>query len=213
MTPSRRRGNRGRRAEAPQGHRASGSRGSTLDDDWGRAGAHNVAGVSFQIAVTAKLLLDAKAGEISIARVTPEGFEDIDLVFRDGREALAQVKDRAAKSTFARSDLAEALRKRQPILTGKPDLQFILATDARLGEGMVVSDWDRPVAHTMSDADASLLAGKLAPTFDDPDSVLARTHLVHFERDVTESSRFDLADIPDVAPSVGRSRTPESSRP
>ncbi len=203
MTPSRRRGNRGRRVVVPQDHPAQGSRMSTLDDEWGRAGAHNVAGVSFQIAVTAKLLLDAKAGEISIARVTPEGFEDIDLVFRDGREVLVQVKDRAAKSTFARSDLAEALRKRQPILTAKPDLQFILATDARLGEGMVVSGWDRAVAHMMSDADSSLLAGQLAPTFDDPDSVLARTHLVHFERDVAESSRFDLARIAGVAPSVG----------
>ncbi len=202
MTPKRTGRGRKGRATVSSSHPAQRGGAPNLDEEWSRAGAHNVAGVSFQIAVTGRLLLDGMSGELPIARLTPEGVEDIDLVFRDGHEALVQVKDRAASSTFARSDLAEALRKRQRTLAAKPDLRFILATDARLGEGMVVSGWDRSVVQAMSDADCNLLAGQLTSTFDDPESVLARTHLVHLERDVAESCRFDLARIAGVPPSV-----------
>ena len=37
--------------------------------------------MSFQVAVTAKLLLDGRAGELPLIRATPEGSEDIDIEF------------------------------------------------------------------------------------------------------------------------------------
>ena len=57
----------------------SAPRNRASEQDWSRAGAHNIVGVSFQIAVTAKLLVGSLAGELGMARATPEGFEDIDL--------------------------------------------------------------------------------------------------------------------------------------
>ena len=42
---------------------ASGAPPCAPDQDWSRAGAHNIAGVSFQVAVTAKLLV-ARRGRV-----------------------------------------------------------------------------------------------------------------------------------------------------
>ena len=81
-----------------------------LEEDWSRSGAHNIAGVSFQVAVTARLLIDARLGQLPLTRATPEGFEDIDIEFRDEGRALVQVKERSPTNHFARSDLADALR-------------------------------------------------------------------------------------------------------
>ena len=98
-------------------------------------GARNIAGVSFQIAVTAKLLVGALADELGVARATPEGFEDIDLELRDGARVLVQVKERAPAARFGRSELADAIRKKKVLLTDDPARRFALVTDATLGGG------------------------------------------------------------------------------
>ena len=64
---------------------ASGAPSRAPDQDWSRAGAHNIAGVSFQVAVTAKLLVGARADGLPLARATPEGYEDIGLRQISGR--------------------------------------------------------------------------------------------------------------------------------
>ena len=45
-------------------------------EDWSRASAHNTAGVSSEIAVTAELLDAALIGGLPVARATPEGSDN-----------------------------------------------------------------------------------------------------------------------------------------
>ncbi len=66
-----------------------------------RSGAANVAGVRFQIVTTAWVLLAGRSGTVpglEVARVTREGFEDIDCVLESGRKLLIQVKERSVSS-------------------------------------------------------------------------------------------------------------------
>ena len=109
---------------------ASGAPPRAPEQDWSRAGAHNIAGVSFQVAVTAKLLVDALAGTFPLARATPEGSEDIDAELRDGTRVLGQVKERAPSARFGRSNLADALRKKNTLLERDASRRFALVTDA-----------------------------------------------------------------------------------
>ncbi len=69
------------------------------EQDWSHAGAHNVAGVSFQIAVTAKLLVSTLARNSGL-RATPEGYEDIDLELGDGTRVLGPGEGTCPRSAF-----------------------------------------------------------------------------------------------------------------
>src|SRR5829696_7091164 len=72
---------------------AGGSNGPDLDTLWQarRQGSRNVAGVTFQVAVTAELLVAGRVGapgSPNVSRVVPEGFEDVDCDLQDGRRLL-----------------------------------------------------------------------------------------------------------------------------
>ena len=58
-----------------------------------RQGARNVAGVSYQIAVTADLLVQARTGQLRLGQLVPEGYEDIDCLYREGGRLYVQTKD------------------------------------------------------------------------------------------------------------------------
>ena len=103
---------RGRRTPRQRPARLSRSAPSNANQqEWSRAGARNIAGVSFQVAITASLLLEGRAGELSLTRVTPEGYEDIDAEFKDETRVLIQVKERSPTNRFTRSDLSDAISK------------------------------------------------------------------------------------------------------
>ena len=174
---------------------ASGAPTRAPEQDWSRAGAHNIAGVSFQVAVTAKLLVDALAGRFPLARATPEGSEDIDVELRDGTRVLVQVKERAPSPPFGRSNLADALRKKNTLLEGDAARRFALVTDATLGGGLAPTGWDRPVTECIDRTTVDELAAHLESDFDDPLGVLARTHIVQVERSVVEDTRSELAEL------------------
>ena len=175
---------------------------SVTSHGWSRAGAHNIAGVSFQVAVTTRLLLDARAGNLPIVRVTPEGLEDIDLDCHDDARMIVQVKERSPTARFVRSDLVSALSKKSVALEEDPRLQFILATDAKLGAGLSSTGWDKPLSDCLSRKDLDGLEAQLKAYFNEPCEVLNRTHVVQIERSVTESSRQELARVMGIHPSV-----------
>ncbi len=166
---------------------------TALDQNWSRAGAHNIAGVSFQVAVTAKLLLDGQTDKLPLTRVTPEGYEDIDIEFRDETRALVQVKERSPTTTFRRSDLAKALAKKSAALSQDVRCTFVLATNATLGEGIAVTGWDQTLLQCLLGDEVKRLAVQIQDFFDEPNEVLARTHILSIERSVVEESRFDFA--------------------
>ena len=173
----------------------SGAAPRTLDENWSRAGAHNIAGVSFQVAVTAKLLVDALVSGLAVARATPEGFEDIDVELRDGARLFVQVKDRAPSARFRRSDLADAIRKKSVLLTEDEACRFALVTDATLGGGLVATGWDRPVTACIDQAAVDEIGAHLESDFGDPVGILARTHIVQVGRSVVEHTRGELAQL------------------
>src|SRR5215218_3689575 len=68
-----------------------------LDELWQRvrAGAATVAGVRYQLAVSAFLLAGARS-HLELQELTPEGLEDVDCRLNGGSRLLVQAKDRAA---------------------------------------------------------------------------------------------------------------------
>jgi hypothetical protein len=78
-----------------------------------RSGAANVAGVSFQIAISALLLAVGRAATVKglpIVAVRPEGFEDIDCDLSDGTLLLVQTKERGEGArAIAAAELAEIM--------------------------------------------------------------------------------------------------------
>ena len=173
-----------------------------LDQGWSRAGAHNIAGVSFQVAVTARLLVGALTGGLPLTRATPEGFEDIDVELRDGARVLVQVKERSPSTRFGRSHLADAIRQKKTLLTNDASRRFALVTDAALGGGISPTGWSRSVTECLDPAVVDRLANRLVPDFSDPVGVLARTHVIHMERSVVERTRHELAEIVGSEPAV-----------
>ena len=173
-----------------------------LDQGWSRAGAHNIAGVSFQVAVTARLLVGALTGGLPLTRATPEGFEDIDVELRDGARVLVQVKERSPSARFGRSHLADAIRQKKTLLTNDASRRFALVTDAALGGGISPTGWSRSVTEGLDPAVVDRLATRLVSDFSDPVGVLARTHVVHMEWSVVERTRHELAEIVGSEPSI-----------
>ena len=174
----------------------SGARNRVSHEDWSRAGAHNIAGVSFQVAVTAKLLVGALTGELAVARVTPEGLEDIDLELRDDARVLVQVKERSPSARFGRSELTDAMLKKKTPLTEDAACRFALVTDATLGGGLAPTGWNQSATEALDQTAIDQLAARLEPGFADPAGVLARTHIVQVDRNVVDRTRRELAEIP-----------------
>ena len=169
---------------------------------WSRTGAHNIAGVTFQIAVTVSLLLDGRAGLLPLTRATPEGFEDVDVEFSDDTRALVQVKERSPSTAFGRSDLVEALSSRAAVLNSNGSRRFVLATNATFRSGLSETGWDQPLSQCLPPDEVEKLAVLLGASFDDPTEILTRTHIVRVEWSVVEKNRRDFARILDIHPSV-----------
>ena len=175
---------------------------STIPEtDWSRTGAHNVAGVTFQVAVTAGLIVAARARELPLTRVTPEGYEDIDLEFSDETRGLVQVKERSPTARFGRSDFATELRAKRNILSD-PDCRFVLATNSALGGGLLETGWVRSLSECLADDARCRLVEQLAGSFEDPCEILTRCHLIRVEWDVVEKSRAELARTLNIHSSV-----------
>lgn len=68
-----------------------------------RQGARNVAGVRYQLAVTALLLADSRRRFLPFVELVPEGYEDIDCFDGESTHWLVQVKEfGAGAGTFTR---------------------------------------------------------------------------------------------------------------
>ena len=158
--------------------------------------------MSFQVAVTAKLLLHGQDGRLPLIRLTPEGYEDIDIEFRDESRALVQVKERSPTTTFRRSDLVEALEKKCAELTENVRCSFVLATNATLGEGLAVTGWEKTLLQCLPEHEIERLCAQLEEVFDEPNEILSRSHILGIERSVVAQTRLEFARIMSVHPSV-----------
>ncbi len=118
--------------------------------DWSRAGARNVAGVTYQVAVTAYLWVLSRTGDLPFVRVIPEGTDDIDCEQADGSRLFVQAKERGAgRGALGAPEIAKILaagstgRRRHATLA--------VATNAVLPERLSFTGWGSPVSETDGD--------------------------------------------------------------
>jgi hypothetical protein len=105
-----------------------------------RQGAANVAGVDYQVAASAWLLVNARRGPVFASRVRPEGLEDIDCV--TGSETiLLQAKERAA-GNWTRSAMASAIAHAAPALRADSNSRLVVLSNIPPGSGLIDAGLD-----------------------------------------------------------------------
>jgi hypothetical protein len=174
-----------------------------LDELWQRvrSGAANVAGVRYQLAVTAYLLAAART-PLAITKLVPEGLEDVDCELADGAPLLIQTKDRAGgDGRFGPSELRAALAHAADALRLDGGARLAVVTDAHLVGGLAETGFEHSVADVP--AAAASLARSGEPHDHELFRLLPRTHLVRLEwHDVHEQTRQLLATSYELRPAV-----------
>lgn len=170
-----------------------------------RSGSRNIAGVTYQLAVTAQLLVAGKAGILPIRAVTPEGLEDIDCELERSRwgtsSLFVQCKERGAgESSLGVSDVADFLAH---ALEAAQDgeSRMALVTDASFGSNLAESGWDRTAIDVLTPEARDKLS-EFLPDVEDLDGVLGRIHLVRVPFDVVGEVGVLLGNAFDVEPIV-----------
>jgi hypothetical protein len=110
-----------------------------------RQGARNVAGVTYQIGLSASLLVRSGAeGWPRITAVRPEGFEDIDCRLEDGAWLFVQSKERSPGNALGASGVADAithaLELRSATASDGP-LRVAVVTNERFASNVPVTGW------------------------------------------------------------------------
>ncbi|WP_460528397.1 hypothetical protein [Flindersiella endophytica] len=133
--------------------------------------------MSFQVAVSAMLLVAGRAGTVSglnVAAVRPEGFEDVDCELDDGSCMLVQSKERGRGArAIANAELADIIVHAVPAMlalakgsayrgaSDKPArarddlpaldaLRFAIVTDGRFGSSLPTTGWDNSLADVLA---------------------------------------------------------------
>jgi len=170
-----------------------------------RQGSATVAGVDYQVVVTASLLVGARRDAIRATGVRPEGIEDVDCLTIDGGTVLVQAKDRAGgDTTWTRAEMADAIAHAATGLRSLPDSRLVVITNARPGQGLVDSGWTRSLPDTLGHDDLEALrsaAQKRDAKIDD--ALLARCALHRRSRtELADHARATLAEDYVIAPAV-----------
>lgn len=170
-----------------------------------RAGARNIAGVNYQVAVTAQLLVAGRADLLPIRALTPEGLEDIDCELAPGRwetsSLFVQCKERGAgESSLGMADLADFLAHSLEAVQDS-DSRMALVTDARFGSDLAETGWDKTALDVLS-SEARNKLREFVPDVGDIDQVLGRTHLVRLPFDLVGEVSLLLGNAFDVKPVV-----------
>jgi hypothetical protein len=169
-----------------------------------RAGARNIAGVTYQVAVTAQLLVAGRSGRLPIRAVTPEGLEDIDCELAPGwrtSNLFVQCKERAAgESSLGMADLADFLAHSLEAAQDS-ESHMALVTDASFGSDLAETGWDKTALDVL-DTDARDRLREFLPDVGDIDQILGRSHLVRLPFDLVGEVSLLLAEQFDVKPVV-----------
>lgn len=168
-----------------------------------RAGAATVAGVRYQLAVSAFLLAGGRS-HLDLEELTPEGLEDVDCRLTGGLRLLVQAKDRAAGAgRFGVAEFGAALKHAQDALRLDPSARFAVITDAELTGGLAETSFDRSVADALPEPTARLLEGRDGADAAELRSALARSHLVRLEwLDVHEKARRRIEASYELPPAL-----------
>ena len=171
---------------------------------WSRQGARNIAGVTYQVAVSAYLLVLGRAGKLPIISVTPEGMEDVDCVCVGGSSLIIQAKERGdGTGTLTCASVAEVLQRAVPALEVCEQSKFVLVTNAQFGSDLTFTDWSGTVrsANTPDVCNALLLAIADRGRAEKID-LLGRSSLVALERQLEAPVTKLLSAIYGTSPSI-----------
>lgn len=221
MSGSRRKGGQGKKAKAksrpssradgrPTGGSAPGeTEGSNLDSAlWAelRQGARNVAGVRYQLAVSAHLLAESRAGSLPFVDLVPEGLEDIDCLDAQSGRWLIQVKELGAGAgRFTAASVADVISH---AALGAGDTGRIVAvTDAQLGRQIVETGWDRPISETAGfDANSTSAAlERLGHSATEAAELIDRSYVIRLDWNtapLTNSAIASCFDLPEAVAAV-----------
>lgn len=176
----------------------------SLDELWIdlRQGSRNVAGVSWQIAVSVDLLVSSYAGQLPFNVITPEGMEDIDCQHADGTKTFIQVKEVAAGAgRLAAAEIAEILKHAEDSARGS---NIAVVTDGTLGSGLVFTGWDNFIAtqggRPVRDLVTSLSMRGMS--IENARNVVERSHIISLPWRIRDLTEHRLARCADVHPSV-----------
>ena len=182
-----------------------------------RQGARNVAGVTYQLAVTVDVLVAgvaARPGHPSVISVLPEGLEDIDLNLFGGGKLFVQAKERAPGSqNLGASAVAEVVVHAALNMLAAGELggsaRIGLVTDCTLAAGLVPTGWAATVLDTTAPAALVSLEEavkeRLTTAGVDPTlsrDLLRRTSIVYRPWNHSDETRNDLARAYSVEPAV-----------
>ena len=168
-----------------------------------RQGARNVAGVRYQLLVTAYLLAESRRGTLPFVELIPEGFEDIDCFDRDSRRWLVQVKEvGAGAGSFTASSVAEVV-SRAARVADRPH-RIVVVTDGQLGSQLVESGWDRSISEISGPGldkvlDALLKRGHQP---DEAQRLARRTHLIRVPWNAAPLLTRSISESFDLMPAV-----------
>ena len=176
-----------------------------LNDLWlrVRSGAANVAGVRYQLAVTAFMLTGTQRG-VAVEELTPEGLEDIDCRLPDSRLLLIQAKERAGgDGRFGPSNLYAAIEHAGDALHLDPSARLAIVTDAELAGGLAETGFEQSVADALP-AVVSKLVGNSEPSYRSRlEASILRTHIIRLDWiDIHEKVRRRLEESYRLPPGI-----------
>ena len=146
-----------------------------------RQGARNVAGVRYQLAVTALLLAESRSRVLPFVELVPEGYEDIDCFDGESTRWLVQVKEfGAGAGTFTASSMAEVIS--HAAAAPLTPAQIVAITDGRLGANLAETGWNHAVSETPGYDTQSTVAALTQRGYSNAaaNTILMRTHLITY---------------------------------
>lgn len=178
----------------------------TSNDLWSdlRQGARNVAGVRYQLAVTAHVLAESRDGSLPFVEVVPEGYEDIDCLDRESNQWLIQVKEvGAGAGRFTAASVAEVL-SHAATAAHEESTRIVAVTDAQLGGQVAESGWSRTIAETPGYDLESTVNGLVGRGHSraEAEALLRRAHLVVLPWNVTPRTSLTVAGCFGLTPAV-----------
>jgi hypothetical protein len=196
------------RASKPLGPGRPDKRPAGVDRDalWDslRQGARNVAGVRYQLAVTAYLLAESKSGALPFVELVPEGYEDIDCLDGDSRQWYVQVKEvGAGAGRFTASSVAEVI-SHAAAAAADDRSRIVAVTDGQLGGQVVETGWNKSIAAAPG-YDVKSTVGALEKrghSLQEALDLVARSHLVRLPWNATPLTNISIAGSYGVAPAV-----------
>ena len=162
-----------------------------------------MAGVRYQLAVTALLLAESRRRVLPFVELVPEGFEDIDCLDSESTHWLVQVKEfGAGAGSLTASSIADVISHAAsaPLTPAR----IVAITDGQLGTQLAESGWHQAISETPGYDVQSTIAALTQRGYShaDANTLLMRTHLITYPWNTVPLLTNSIARTYDLKPAV-----------